>query len=153
MMNSSAGVPRRAAGSASSAGGTWPCGQTSGRSLTVAYSSRATVRRAGSASKQRSGASAQGMLVIGVLLSNNHEGTKTRSSQDMDRLFVPSCLRGEDPMHANVTGSDPRTSVENPRITRMCTNIVLLFRVDERYSRISQEYATDALATVLRRPT
>src|SRR6266496_6406738 len=66
MMNSSAGVPRRACGSARSAGGTWPCGQTSGRSLTVAYSSRATARRAGSASKQRSGASAQ--RVLGMIL-------------------------------------------------------------------------------------
>src|SRR5438094_322713 len=68
MINSSVGVPKRAAGSASSAGGTCPCGQTSGRSLTAAYSSRATPRWAGSASKQRSGESVQGMLDIGLLL-------------------------------------------------------------------------------------
>src|SRR5689334_312378 len=70
MMNSSAGVPRPTPESASSAGGTWPCGQTSGRSLTAAYSSRATVRWAGSASKQRSGASAHGTLGIGLLLAS-----------------------------------------------------------------------------------
>src|SRR6266496_754430 len=71
MMNRSAGVPKRAAGSASSAGGTWPCGQTSGRSLTEAYSARATVRWAGSESKQRSGESAQGVISIVALLIAN----------------------------------------------------------------------------------
>src|SRR5262249_17638576 len=68
MMNRSAGVPNRAAGSLSSAGGTWPCGQISGRSPTEAYSARATVRWAGSALKQQSGESARGELRIIPLL-------------------------------------------------------------------------------------
>src|SRR5215211_4185532 len=68
MMNSSAGVPKVASGSASNAGGTWPCGETSCKSLTDAYSSRATVRRAGSAAKQRSGESVHGALGMRLFL-------------------------------------------------------------------------------------
>src|SRR3954470_11892839 len=69
MMNRSAGEPKLALGAASSAGGTWPCGLTTGRSATAAYSRRAIVMRAGSGAKPRSGESVQD-CVIGVPLLN-----------------------------------------------------------------------------------
>src|SRR5215212_3372027 len=69
MMNKSAGEPKPASESASSAGATWPCGLTIGRFATAAYSRRAIVMRAGSGAKPRSGESVQG-CVIGVPLPN-----------------------------------------------------------------------------------
>src|SRR4051812_3884513 len=64
MMNRSAGEPKLALGSASSAGGTWPCGLTIGRFATAVYSRRAIVMRAGSGAKPRSGESVQGCVIM-----------------------------------------------------------------------------------------
>src|SRR3712207_4803351 len=102
MMNSSAGEPNRASGSASSQGGTCPCGQTSGRSLTAAYSARATVRRVGSESKQRSGGSVHGIvgisLFLRVMIRRIVRLLHPKLAQDMRRHFGLTCPR-EDALH------------------------------------------------------
>src|SRR5215203_5896384 len=116
MMNSSAGVPTVASGSASSAGGTWPCGETSGRSSTRAYSSRATAldRVSGEAAVWRErpwGAGRHGLFLLVAIMRRIHPYTQNSRKT---YAAILGWRAGEDAIH--VEAVDPHRALHGGEI-------------------------------------